>query len=65
MLDFPLLVQISIHGGGPELFFFYGIVGVVSRKGGSLRLIDFNNFDGNSVKEIPVMGNDDHGTLVI
>ena len=65
MLDLTLLVHIGIPGSNAQLFLFYGIIGVIPHKGRSLGLIDLDDFPGNPVQEIPVVGDDENGSLVI
>ena len=65
MLDLTLLVHIGIPGSNAQLFLFYGIIGVIPHKGRSLGLVDLDDFSGNPVQKIPVMGDDENGSLVI
>ena len=65
MLDVTLLVHIGIPGSDTQLFLFYGIIGVITHKGRSLGLIDLDDFPGDPVQEIPVVGDDENGSFVI
>ena len=65
MLDLTLLVHIGIPCSNTQLFLFYGIIGVIAHKGRSLGLIDLDDFSGDTVQEIPVVGDDENGSLVI
>ena len=65
MLDVTLLVHIGIPGSNAQLFLFYGIIGVIAHKGRSFRLVDLDDFPGDPVQEIPVVGDDENGSLVI
>ena len=65
MLDLTLLVHIGIPGSNAQLFLFYGIIGVIAHKGCSLGLVDLDDFSGNPVQKIPVVGDDENGSLVI
>ena len=65
MLDLTLLVHIGIPGSNAQLFLFYGIIGVIPHKGRSLGLIDLDDFSGNPVQKIPVVGDNENGSLII
>ena len=65
MLDLTLLVHIGIPGSNAQLFLFYGIIGIISHKSRSLGLVDLDDFSGNPVQKIPVVGDDENGSLVI
>ena len=65
MLDLTLLVHIGIPGSNAQLFLFYGIIGVIAHKGCSLGLVDLDDFPGDPVQKIPVVGDDENGSLVI
>ena len=65
MLDLTLLVHIGIPGSDAQLFLFYGIIGIIAHKGRSLGLIDLNDFSGDPVQKISVVGDDENGSLVI
>ena len=63
--DFPLLVQVCVHGSLPQLFFFHGVVGIIPEESGGHGLVDLDDLGGNPVQEIAVMGDHDHSTFVI
>ena len=65
MFDFLLLLHIGMIGGRPQHLLARGIVCVVAVKDSGFGIVDLNDFIGNPVKEIAVMGDDDHSAFVV
>ena len=65
VLDLTLLLEIGVVLGGADDLLFGGVVGIVSTENGGLSLVDFDDLIGDPVKEVAVMGDDDHSALIV
>ncbi len=65
MLYLALLVQISMHLLGAEVLLLDGVVGVVAVKGRNDAVVNLDDFRGNLVQKIAVVGDNDYCAFVV
>ena len=65
MSDILLLFHVRVVGGGAKHFLFGGVCGVIAGKYGCVRIVQFNDFTCDTVKEVAVMGDDNHRAFVV
>ena len=65
MFDFLLLFHIGIVGGSAEPLLPGGIGGIIAGKDSGCRIVQFDHLVGDPIKEIAVVGDDNHRTLII
>ena len=65
MFNFLLLIHPGLQFSIPDLCFLLRKSRVVAAVHSRLMVLNLNNLGNNTIQKIPVMGNNDHGTLII
>ena len=65
MLDLLLLIQVLLHLGVSLRLFLFGIPAVIAEKSLAVAVLDLNDLGDHPVKEVPVVGDNEHSAPVV